>query len=193
MAGTESTMLDLGTRAPDFSLPEPLNGGTVSLAEVSGGRALVIAFICNHCPYVIHIRAAFAALAREYQEKGVKFVAINSNDVENYADDSPDKMIEEVRRVGYTFPYLYDPDQSAAKAYQAACTPDFYLFDDHQRLVYRGQFDASRPKNTIPVTGEDLRGALDTVLAGGRPDTTQTPSMGCNIKWKAGNEPAYFA
>jgi peroxiredoxin len=192
MARTLSTMLELGTRAPDFSLPEPATGTTVSLADLAGGKALLVAFICNHCPYVIHIRAALAELADEYLGKGVKVVAINANDAEHYEADSPQKMVKEVKQVGYHFPYLYDQDQSVAKAYMAACTPDLFVFDSGLALVYRGQFDDSRPGNDVPVTGADLRAALDAVLADRKPDQEQKPSMGCNIKWMPGNEPAYY-
>lgn len=192
MAETPSTMLPLGTIAPNFELPDP-SGKLVSLDDFKNAPALVVAFICNHCPYVKHIRAQFAAFAKEYQSRGVGVVAINSNDVENYPEDSPKKMAEEIKQAGYTFPYLYDETQEVAKAYQAACTPDLYLFDRGQRLVYRGQFDDSRPGNGRPVTGADLRFALDAVLAGRAVHTNQKPSMGCNIKWKRRNAPDYFS
>src|SRR5215469_13430842 len=191
MSLTPSTMLPLGTAAPDFKLPDT-NGKTVSLADFKGAPALVVMFICNHCPYVKHIRGGLAQFARDYSPKGTAIVAISSNDVENYPEDSPAKMKEEVISAGYTFPYLYDATQDAAKAYRAACTPDLYLFDKNQKLVYRGQFDDSRPGNGVPVTGKDLRTALDAVLAGKPVASTQKASMGCNIKWKAGNEPDYF-
>ncbi|HXE41419.1 MAG TPA: thioredoxin family protein, partial [Candidatus Baltobacteraceae bacterium] len=168
------------------------NGKTVSLADFKRASALVVIFMCNHCPYVIHIRAGLAQLAKDYATKNVAIVGINSNDVKNYPADSPAKMKDEVKSAGYTFPYLYDESQSVAKAYHAACTPDIFLFDRGRRLVYRGQFDASRPGNGIPVTGKDLRAALDAVLAGKTTSEIQTPSMGCNIKWKSGNEPDYF-
>jgi peroxiredoxin len=184
-------MLPLGTKAPDFSLPAT-DGKTVSLADCSEKPALLVAFICNHCPYVKHVAAGLADLAREYQKRGVGVVAINANDVANYPDDSPEKMAEEVRIRGYTFPYLYDDTQEVAKAYGAACTPDFYVFDNARKLVYRGQMDSSRPSSGLPVTGEDLRAALDAVLAGHPVAAEQKPSIGCNIKWKAGNEPGYF-
>ena len=184
-------MLPLGTAAPDFQLPDP-NGKTFSLASFKDKPALVVIFMCNHCPYVKHIRGGLAQLAKDYQPRGVAVVGINSNDAANYPDDSPAKMAEEVKAAGYEFPYLYDEKQTVAKAYRAACTPDIYLFDRGRRLVYRGQFDASRPGNGIPVTGKDLRAALDAVLAGKPVSTMQTPSMGCNIKWKRGNEPDYF-
>jgi peroxiredoxin len=191
MALTPSTMLPLGTSAPDFRLPDT-NRTTVSLADFQDQPALLVIFMCNHCPYVKHIRAGLVQLAGDYQPRGVAIVAINSNDAANYPDDSPAKMAEEVKTVGYTFPYLYDESQAVAKAYRAACTPDLFLFDRGRRLVYRGQFDASRPGNGIPVTGKDLRAALDSVLAGKPTSTMQVASMGCNIKWKPGNEPLYF-
>ena len=190
MALTPSTMLPLGTAAPDFNLPDT-NGKLVSLANFKDQAALVVIFMCNHCPYVIHLRAGLAQLARDYAPKQVGVVGINSNDVKNYPADSPAKMKDEVKTAGYIFPYLYDETQAVAKAYRAACTPDIYLFDRGRRLVYRGQFDASRPGNGIPVTGKDLRAALDTVLAGRITSEFQAPSIGCNIKWKGGNEPDY--
>jgi peroxiredoxin len=184
-------MLPLGTTAPDFELPDT-NGELVSLADFKGAPALMVWFICNHCPYVKHIRSGLAQFARDYASKRVAIVAINSNDVENYPDDSPAKMKEEVKAAGYAFPYLYDESQAVAKAYRAACTPDLYLFDKNQKLVYRGQFDDSRPGTGVPVTGKDLRAALDALLANKPIASTQKPSMGCNIKWKSGNEPEYF-
>jgi peroxiredoxin len=191
MALTPSTMLPLGTSAPDFKLPDT-EGKVVSLADFKGRPALVILFICNHCPYVKHIRAGLAQLARDYLPKQVAIVGINSNDAANYPEDSPAKMKAEVKSAGYTFPYLYDETQAVARAYQAACTPDLYLFDQNRKLVYRGQFDDSRPGNGIPVTGKDLRAALDAMLAGKPVLPDQKASVGCNIKWKAGNEPDYF-
>ena len=184
-------MLPLGTTAPDFKLPDT-NGKTVALADFKDKPALLVLFICNHCPYVKHIRAGLAQLARDYLPRGVAIVGINSNDVANYSEDSPARMKEEVKAAGYLFPYLYDETQAVAKAYRAACTPDIYLFDKNRRLVYRGQLDDSRPGNGIPVTGKDLRAALDAVLAGKPVSPNQKASMGCNIKWKAGNEPDYF-
>lgn len=184
-------MLALGTAAPDFRLPDT-NGGTVSLGDFAGKPALLVIFMCNHCPYVVHVAEQLAALGRDYQEKGVGIVGISSNDAQNYPDDSPEKMKAEAAQAGYTFPYLYDEAQTVAKAYRAACTPDFFLFDADQRLVYRGQLDASRPGNGVPVTGEELRAAIDAVLAGKSVSEDQKPSLGCNIKWKAGNEPDYF-
>ncbi len=191
MAAVNSTMLPLGTKALDFQLPDT-NGEILSLTDFKAARALVVMFISNHCPYVKHLRHELAELAAEYQVRGVEFVAINSNDAANYPDDSPAKMAEEVKHIGYTFPYLYDETQAVAKAYRAACTPEFYVFDKDQSLVYRGQFDDSRRNTAIPVTGNDLRAALDAVLAGKPVSPDQTPSIGCNIKWKPGNEPDYF-
>ncbi len=192
MVRTASTMmLPLGAQAPDFALPDT-DGRIVRLADFRGAPALLVIFMCNHCPYVKHVADHLAALVKEYQAKGVAVVGINANDVENYPDDSPEKMREEVALRGYTFPYLFDETQEVAKRYGAACTPDFFLFDNEQRLVYRGQLDDSRPNNGIPVTGRDLRAALDAVLAGQPVSPDQKPSLGCNIKWKPGNEPAYF-
>ena len=183
-------MLALGTPTPDFKLPDT-NGKTVSLPDFRGKPVLVM-FICNHCPFVKHINAQLAQLGRDYQSRSLGIVAISSNDVANYPDDSPERMKEEAKRLGYTFPYLYDESQSVAKAFRAACTPDFFLFDTEHRLVYRGQFDDSRPGNALPVTGKDLRVALDAVLAGKDVSKDQKPSLGCNIKWKTGQEPEYF-
>ena len=191
MAETPSTMLALGTKAPHFRLPDP-HGKWVSSDDFKEAPALLVVFMCNHCPYVKHIRARFAELAKEYQRQGVAVVGINSNDAESYPDDAPEKMAEEIKQVGYTFPYLYDESQEVAKAYRAACTPDLYLFDRDRRLVYRGQFDDSRPGNGRPVTGADLGAALDAVLAGRPVSSKQRPSLGCNIKWKRGNAPDYF-
>ena len=191
MAATPSTMLSLGTRAPDFRLPDT-EGGTVALEDFRGVKALLVIFLSNHCPYVKHLRSGIAELAREYQPRGVAVIGIGSNDVERYPADSPEEMAREKAEVGYPFPYLYDESQGVAKAYQAACTPDFFLFDQDRKLVYRGQFDDSRPRNDRPVTGRDLRAALDAVLAGGPVSREQVPSIGCNIKWKPGNEPEYF-
>jgi len=184
-------MLPLGTTAPDFKLPDT-NGRTVALADFKNRSALLVLFICNHCPYVKHIRTGLAQLARDYSPRGVAMVAINSNDVANYPEDSPAKMKAEVKSAGYTFPYLYDESQAVARAYRAACTPDIYLFDKNRQLVYRGQFDDSRPGNGVPVSGKDLRAALDAVLAGKPVSPDQKTSIGCNIKWKPGNEPDYF-
>ena len=191
MARTESTMLALGTQAPDFSL-KSTEGNSVSLADFNGAKALLVIFMCNHCPYVVHLRSALTEFAKEYQDKGLAIVGINSNDVENYPDDSFEKMVEEKAAAGYPFPYLFDETQVVAKAYRAACTPDFFLFDANQKLAYRGQWDASRPRNDLPITGQDIRAAVDAVLTGRPPSAEQIPSMGCNIKWKPGNEPDYY-
>ena len=190
MALTPSTMLKLGTPAPDFRLPDT-EGRMLSLKDFDDADALLIVFMCNHCPYVKHIRPSLAAFAREYQPKGLAVVGINANDAEKYEDDSPEKMVDEVANAGYTFPYLFDESQETAKAYHAACTPDFFLFDKDRKLVYRGQFDDSRPGNNIPLSGRDIRTAVNAVLAGKDVSTEQHPSIGCNIKWKAGNEPNY--
>ncbi|MBI3607346.1 MAG: thioredoxin family protein [Nitrospirae bacterium] len=190
MAVTPSTMLKLGTPAPDFHLPDPA-GVMVSRDDFKSAPALLVMFICNHCPFVKHIRQSLSAFAREYQAKGVAIVGINSNDGGEYPEDSPQKMVDEVKAAGYVFPYLYDETQAVAKAYRAACTPDFFLFDAARTLVYRGQFDESRPSNGLPVTGKDLRAAADAALAGRSVPADQKPSIGCNIKWKTGNEPNY--
>lgn len=192
MVKTASTMLPLGTKAPEFSLTNTQNGATVSLKDVAGGRGLLVMFICNHCPFVKHLRSALAQFGRDYQSQGLNIVAISSNDVGSHPDDGPVQMAAEAKTAGYTFPYLYDATQEVAMAYKAACTPDFFLFDSKLALVYRGQFDASRPSNGLPVTGADLRAAVDTMLKGEPPLTEQRPSIGCNIKWKSGQEPEYF-
>jgi peroxiredoxin len=191
MVKTASTMLELGTKAPDFSLPN-VDGKTVSLSSFADKPGLLVIFMCNHCPFVIHLRSALAAFAKEYQAKGLAIVGINANDVATHPDDSPVRMVAEAKQAGYTFPYLFDETQSAARAYRAACTPDFFLFDKDRRLVYRGQFDDSRPQSGIPITGKDLRSACDAVLSGKKVPEPQKPSIGCNIKWKPGNEPDYF-
>lgn len=191
MVATESTMLALGTKAPDFDLPDP-DGLRHLLADFAQAKALLVMFICNHCPFVVHVREELARIGREYPARGVAVVAIMSNDIDKYPADAPDKMREEATRAGYAFPYLLDETQAVAKAYGAACTPDFYLFDGEQRLVYRGQLDDSRPSNGKPVTGGDLRAALDAVLAGNAVASEQKPSIGCNIKWKPNNAPSYF-
>lgn len=193
MVKTPSTMLALGTEAPDFSLPEPATGRTHSLEDFREARALVVMVLSNHCPFVKHIADGLAEFAREYRERGVAVVGINANDVANYPADSPEKMVEEVEMRGYDFPYLFDESQDVVKAFRAACTPDFFLYDENRRLVYRGQFDSSRPSLPDPVTGADLRAACDAVLEGAAPSGHQTPSIGCNIKWKPGNEPDWFA
>lgn len=188
MAYTESNMLPLGTKAPEFELPDPASGHTVRLGDLATGQATVVMFLCNHCPYVLYINPEIVKIVSEYTPRGVVFVGINSNDAAAYPEDAPDKMVVHAREVGYTFPYLYDETQDVARAYDAACTPDFYVFDRDLKLTYRGQLDPSRPKrNPIPSNGEDLRAALDAVLAGQPPLPTQRPSGGCNIKWK--NQP----
>ena len=191
MARTESTMLSLGTKAPDFSLVN-VDGRTVSLTDFADAPALLVMFICNHCPFVKHIADALAQFTAEQLTKGVAVVGINSNDAAGYPADSPEQMVREAEERGYQFPYLYDETQEVAKAYRASCTPDFFLFDRDRRLVYRGQFDDSRPDSGIPVTGRDLRAAIEAVLAGKKPSENQRPSIGCNIKWAPGNEPDYF-
>ena len=191
MPETPSTMLDLGTPLPSFSLPD-FNGRVVSDADFKGSQALLVAFICRHCPFVRHIRSEFARFAKEYEARGLKVVAIMSNSIEEFPEDGPEGMKQETEEAGYVFPYLFDKDQNVAKLFKAACTPDLFLFDSNRRLVYRGQFDGSRPKNNVAVNGADLRAAADAVLAGTAPSETQRPSMGCNIKWYPGNEPAYF-
>lgn len=189
MALTPSNMLPLGTVAPDFALPDA-DGNEKTLSDLrKNARATVVVFWCNHCPYVKHLKPHFANFVKTYQAKGVVFVAINSNDLENYPDDSPEKMKEDIRHFGYTFPYLIDEDQSVAHAYQAACTPDFYAFDADGKLAYRGQYDSSRPGNDRSVTGESLQAALELMIAGVSVPEQQQPSSGCNIKWKRGNEP----
>ena len=192
MPETPSTMLDLGTPLPSFSLPD-FNGKVVSDADFKGSKALLVAFICEHCPFVRHVRSEFARFAKEYEARGLKVVAIMSNSIEEFPEDGPEGMKQETGEAGYVFPYLFDKDQNVAKLFKAACTPDLFLFDSNRRLVYRGQFDGSRPKNNVAVNGADLRAAADAVLAGTAPSETQRPSMGCNIKWYPGNEPAYFS
>ena len=191
MTRTLSTMLELGTTAPDFSLPDVVTGRMVSAAD-AGGRPLLVMFICRHCPYVKHVQQQLAALGADYDARGVAIVAISSNDAGTHPDDRPESLKAMARELGFTFPLCHDESQAVAKAYAAACTPDFFLFDRDRRLVYRGQLDDSRPSNGTPVTGSDLRAALDDVLAGRAPAADQKPSMGCNIKWKRGNEPQYF-
>ena len=189
MARTPSTMVPLGTEAAPFSLPEPATGRTVSLEDFQDTPGLLVTFICNHCPFVQHIREGLAEFGREYGDKGLAVVAISSNDVGQYPQDGPEAMAREVEEAGYSFPYLFDETQEVARAYEAACTPDFFLYDSQRRLAYRGQFDDSRPGNDEPVTGADLRKAADAVLAGRAPDPDQKPALGCNIKWKPGNAP----
>lgn len=191
MALTPSTMLPLGTAAPDFSLPDTTTGRLVSRADFAG-RPLLVLFICNHCPYVVHVRGELARLGRDCAARGVAVVAISANDAANYPQDGPAKMAAEAQAAGYTFPYLHDESQRVAQAYRAACTPDIFLFDANHKLVYRGQLDDSRPGNGVPVTGKDLRAALDAVLAGKPVAGEQKASIGCNIKWKPGTAPDYF-
>lgn len=191
MVAVNSEMLPLGTRAPDFKLPGA-DGKTYALADAADSAASLVMFICNHCPFVKHMREELAAIGRDYLAKNVAMFAINSNDANTHPDDSPEAMRAEAERWGYTFPYLIDADQSVAKAYRAACTPDFFLFDSNHSLVYRGQLDDSRPGNGKPVTGRDLRAALDAVLSGQPVSEQQNPSIGCNIKWIAGQEPDWF-
>ncbi|HEX3894028.1 MAG TPA: thioredoxin family protein [Terracidiphilus sp.] len=186
MALTESTMeLELGAAAPDFTLTNVVNGKKVRLDDLRGQKALLVMFICAHCPYVKHIEKGLAALGMDYDGESMSIVAISSNDADNYPNDNPAGLRKQAQTLGFRFPYLFDETQSVAKAYHAACTPDFFLFDQNLKLVYRGEFDSSRPGNPIPVTGESLRGAIDAVLAGNAPDEDQRPSIGCNIKWKA--------
>ena len=192
MVRTPSTMLPLGTRAPDFTLPN-VDGRLVSLAGAVGPKGTLVMFICNHCPFVKHVADQLAALGRDFMPQGIGIVAISANDVATHPADSPEQMVREAEERGYPFPYLYDASQEVAKAYHAACTPDFFLFDGARSLVYRGQLDASRPGNDVPVTGADLRAAIEAVIAGRVPAGNQTPSIGCNIKWKPGNEPEYFS
>ena len=192
MVRTPSTMLPLGTRAPDFALPN-VDGRTVTLADSAGPKGTLVMFICNHCPFVKHVADQLAALGRDCLPRGIGVVAISSNDVSSHPADSPEQMVHEAEERGYVFPYLYDETQEVAHAYHAACTPDFFLFDGDCKLAYRGQLDASRPGSEIPVTGADLRAAIDALVAGRPVATEQRPSLGCNIKWKPGNEPAYFA
>ena len=189
MARTPSNMPDLGIPAPDFSLPDP-TGKLYTLDDFRDAKALLVVFMCNHCPFVIHLREALSAFASEYQSKGLAVVGINANDITDRPADSPEMMAVEIEQVGYTFPYLFDESQQTAMAYQAACTPDFFLYDADRKLVYRGQFDGSRPGNDIPVTGEDLRAAADALLAGVAISSDQKASMGCNVKWRPGNEPS---
>jgi peroxiredoxin len=186
-----STMLPLGTEAPDFSLADVVSGRTVTLHDFDDRSGLLVMFICRHCPYVTHVRPAIAALAREHVGSGLGILAISANDPDAYPEDAPGGLAAEAVEAGYTFPYLFDETQEVAKEYTAACTPDFFLFDRGRRLVYRGQFDSSRPRNGVPVTGEDLRAAIDAVLDGRQVSGQQRPSVGCSIKWRPGNEPDF--
>ena len=192
MALTPSTMLALGTKAPDFALPDVVSGKTISLAAFAGKRALLVMFICRHCPYVVHVKAELARLGKDYAGKDAGIVAISANDAAGYPDDAPKKLREMAQELGFAFPFCYDESQQTAKAYTAACTPDFFLFDANRALVYRGQLDESRPGNNKPLNGKDLRAAMDAVLAGTPVSPNQQPSIGCNIKWKKGREPAYY-
>ena len=192
MARTESTMLGLGTPAPDFELPDVISRKNVSLDSLRGTKALLVMFICRHCPFVQHIKEGLARLGKDYKNKSLGIVAISSNFVAQHPEDAPDRLREMAVQLEFNFPFCYDETQETAKAYGAACTPDFYLFDESRRLVYRGQLDDSRPSNSVPVTGGDLRAAIDAVLAGQAVSTHQKPSVGCNIKWRPGNEPSYY-
>jgi peroxiredoxin len=184
MAATESNMMPLGTKAPDFNLPDTISGTNKSLKELKSEKATVVMFICNHCPFVKHVQKGLVKLVNDYIPKGISFIAISSNDVVAYPDDSPQRMKEVAKQFGYPFPYFYDESQDVARAYKAACTPDFYIFDKDLKCVYRGQMDDSRPSDDIPVTGKDIRAALDAILAGKSVNPEQKPSIGCNIKWK---------
>jgi peroxiredoxin len=188
----QSQMMSLGTKAPDFELTDAVSGRTVSIGDFAGKSGLLVMFICNHCPYVQHVRDELARLGRDYQDSDLAIVAISSNDIEAYPSDSPDAMKTEAETYGYVFPYLFDESQSVAASYAAMCTPDFFLFDDDRSLVYRGRLDGSRPGTDVPVTGEDLRAAIEATLASEPAPDEQHPSMGCSIKWKPGNAPAYF-
>ena len=192
MVLTPSTMLALGTRAPDFTLPDVVSGKPFSLADFEGKKGLLVMFICRHCPYVQHVKQELARLGRDYAEQDIGIVAISANDVASYPDDAPKKLVEMAKELGLAFPVCYDESQGTAQAYTAACTPDFFLFDAGRSLVYRGQLDEARPGNNKPVTGKDLRAAIDAVLAGKPVSPEQKPSIGCNIKWKPGNQPDYF-
>lgn len=192
MSLTPSTMMDLGTSAPDFALPDVGSGQTVSLHEFSEKKAMLVVFMCAHCPFVKLVESELSAIGREFQGRGLGMVAISANDAEHYPDDAPAFLQEQAERLGFTFPYLYDESQETAKAYRAACTPDIYLFDAERKLVYRGQIDDARPGNDKPVTGKNLRAAIESVLIGQPVTEDQLPATGCNIKWKPGNEPDYF-
>ncbi|NEO77171.1 thioredoxin family protein [Moorena sp. SIO4G3] len=192
MALVNSTMLSLGTKAPEFQLPDAVSGQTISLETFAGKQGLLVMFICRHCPFVKHVQGELAKLGKDYADANLGMVAISANDADNYPDDAPDKLKEMAQELGFTFPFCHDQSQETAQAYTAACTPDFFLFDANQELVYRGQLDDSRPSNGIPVTGKDLRAAIDAVLGSQPVNSEQKPSIGCNIKWKPGNEPAYF-
>ena len=192
MVKTASTMLALGTAAPEFQLPDVVSGKTISLETYSKDKALLIMFICQHCPFVKHVQQELSQIGRDYSQQPLGIVAISANDVDNYPDDSPQKLKQMAEELNFNFPICYDETQEVSKAYTAACTPDFFLFDANNKLAYRGQLDDSRPSTDIPVTGVDLRKAIDLVLQGKTVNFTQKPSIGCNIKWKPGNEPEYF-
>lgn len=192
MALTPSTMLELGTQAPEISLPDVVSGKTISLKDFSSKKALLVMFICRHCPYVVHVKNELARLGKDYANKDMGIVAISSNDADNYPEDSPKNLKDMAQKLGFTFPFCYDETQEAAKAYTAACTPDFFLYDKARKLVYRGQLDDSRPGNSKPNNGKDLRAAMDAALADKPIAQDQKPSLGCNIKWKSGNTPSYF-
>jgi peroxiredoxin len=191
MVATPSTMLALGTPAPDFKLPDVVSGKTISLRTFAGKKGLLVMFLSRHCPYVQHVKDELARIGKEYGGRGIGIVAVSANDVSNYPDDAPERLKEMAEESGFTFPFCYDESQETARAFSAACTPDFSLFDNKRKLVYRGELDDSRPGNNIPVTGRDLRAALEAVLAGKPAPEEQKPSLGCNIKWKPGNEPHY--
>jgi len=191
MAVTPSTMMPLGSKAPAFSLPDVVTANAITLESFNDKKALLVMFICRHCPYVKHVQAELAKLGKDYVNDDVGIVAISANDIENYPDDGPDSLKELAQSMGFTFPFCYDESQETAKSYTAACTPDFFLFDSDQKLVYRGQLDDSRPGNDRPVTGNDLRAAIEATLSGQPVNPEQKPSIGCNIKWKPGNEPEY--
>ncbi|MFQ4142533.1 thioredoxin family protein [Chlorogloeopsis sp. ULAP02] len=192
MALTTSTMLPIGTQAPDFNLPDVISGETISLSTFANKKALLVMFICRHCPFVKHVQAELAKLGKDYFQSELGIVAISANDAKNYRDDAPDSLKAMADELGFQFPFCYDESQETAKTYTAACTPDFFLFDGDRKLVYRGQLDDSRPSNNKPVTGTDLRAAIEAVLANQAVNLDQKPSIGCNIKWKIGNEPNYF-
>ena len=192
MVKTASTMLALGTIAPEFQLPDVVSGETISLSTFSDSKALLVMFICQHCPFVIHVREELSKIGQDYRDRPLGIVAISANDVANYPNDSPEKLQQMAKEFNFNFPVCYDETQEVSKSYTAACTPDFFLFDANQKLVYRGQLDDSRPSNNVPVTGQDLRRAINLVLENKEIDLEQKPSIGCNIKWKPGNEPDYF-
>jgi peroxiredoxin len=192
MVMVESTMLPLGTTAPEFSLPDVVSGQAITLENFADAPALLVMFICRHCPFVKHVQDELARIGQDYGAKGVGVVAISANSLQTHPQDGPEHLRDQAREVGFNFPYCFDENQEVAKTYTAACTPDFFVFDQDKKLVYRGQLDDSRPSNGVPVTGKDLRAALDAVLAGNSPTADQKPSVGCNIKWTPGNEPAYF-